>query len=125
MMRKRATALALAGMSIVAVVFTAQAFAGAQVSKGETCTLQLSKAPGHEGQFPDITTQKSNSVQTNSQNDNSNDNCQGRLPSGTPGPDHALVFQDVPCATFTRVPGTGHVTITPSGVVNFTCHYKQ
>jgi hypothetical protein len=123
-MRKRVIALALAGTSIMAVVATSQAFAGAQVSKGETCTLQLSQAPGHEGQFPDITTTKSNSVQTNSKNDNSNANCQGRLPDGTPGPSRALVFQDVPCGTFTRA-GTGHVTITPSGVVNFTCHFKE
>jgi hypothetical protein len=123
-MRKRATALALAGMSIVAVVFAAQAFAGAQVNKGETCVLNLSQAPGHEGQFPDISTTRSNSVQTNSQNDNSNANCHGELPAGTPGPDRAIVYQDVPCKTFTRV-GTGNVVITPSGQVNFTCHFKQ
>lgn len=124
-MRLRALTLVLTGALLAAAAVAGQAFAGAETQKGELCILQLSRAPGHQGEFPDITAEKSHSVQTNSQNDNSNANCHGQLPQGTPGPSRALVFSDVPCATATRVPGTGDVVITPSGRVNFTCHFKS
>jgi hypothetical protein len=90
---------------------------GATVSKGQECTIQL--AP-----FPSVTTTQQHSVQTNSQNNNSNENCHAQLPAGA-APDRGVPIQ-ILCVTATGGPiGTGHATITPSGKVNVTCHSKS
>jgi hypothetical protein len=120
-MRPRAFTLAVAGLSIVAAAVPASSMGeGAQVSKGEPCILQLSKFSS----FPDVVAERSNSVQTNSKNNNSNANCHGQLPPGTE-PSRAVQFKDIGCFTATSGPGDANLVITPSGRVNFTCHFKS
>jgi hypothetical protein len=120
-MRPRALTLAVAGLSIAAAAIPASSMGeGAQVSKGETCTLQLSKFSS----FPDVVAERSQSVQTNSQNNNSNANCHGQLPAGTE-PSRAVKFNNIGCFTATSGPGTADLVLTPSGRVNFTCHFKS
>src|SRR3954470_14051640 len=120
-MRPRAFTLFVAGLSIAAAAVPASALAdGAQVSKGETCTLQLSQFSS----FPDVVAERSHSVQTNSKNDNSNANCHGQLPAGTE-PSRAVKFKNIGCFTATSGPGTADLVLTPSGNVNFTCHFKR
>jgi hypothetical protein len=122
-MRPRTFGLAVAALSIaVAAVPAAALGEGADVSKGDTCTLQLSQFPGST--YPDVVTEQSHSVQTNSKNHNSNANCHGQLPAGTE-PSRAVKFKDIGCFTATSGPGTADLVITPSGRVNFTCHFKS
>jgi hypothetical protein len=117
-MRPRALTLAVAGLSIAAAALPASSMGeGATVTKGADCTIQV---PG----FPSVTTTKQHSVQTNSQNNNSNENCHAELPAGA-APDRGLPLP-ILCVTATGGPiGTGHLVITPSGKVNLTCHFKN